>query len=302
VSRRRLLPILAVLALAGTLVSLASLRLTEPAGVDAKAASGPLPVDVAGAVPGLNGLVPGLDAPVAPAAPAAKPVAAKPAAGQPAAAKTTTVTIMNFAYSPASVSVVVGDTVVWTNHDSAPHNVVVSTGPEKFTSPTLQTGQSFSFTFTKEGSYAYYCSIHPQMKASVTVQGGATQPPPTNPPPSQPGTCVSRQALDAFMAHVRSAHLERSLFQQVTDILAIDQYVLTHTVWLETVLQPVFDGTADQVVKDTLAPVMAHINSAHLERSPVQQVNDILAADQYVLTHTVWLETVLAPLAEQLSC
>lgn len=88
----------------------------------------------------------------------------------------------------------------------------------------------------------------------------------------------------------------------VTDILAIDQYVLTHTVWLETVLQPVFDGTADQVVKDTLAPVMAHINSAHLERSPLQQVNDILAIDQYIVSHTVWLETVLAPLAGQLTC
>jgi hypothetical protein len=104
------------------------------------------------------------------------------------------------------------------------------------------------------------------------------------------------------MAHVKAAHLERSPFQQVTDILAIDQYVLTHTVWLEQVLQPVFDGTADQVVKDTLAPVIAHIQAAHLERSPLEQVNDILATDQYILTHTVWLETVLAPAAEQLTC
>lgn len=81
-----------------------------------------------------------------------------------------------------------------------------------------------------------------------------------------------------------------------------DQYVLTHTVWLEQVLRPVYDGTADQVVKDTLAPVIAHIEAAHLERSPLQQVDDILAADQYVLTHTVWLGQVLAPTAEQLTC
>jgi hypothetical protein len=74
------------------------------------------------------------------------------------------------------------------------------------------------------------------MKATVTVQG-ASEPPPGNPPPGG-DTCVSKQALDAFTAHVRSAHLERSLLQQVTDILAIDQYVLTHTVWLETVLAP----------------------------------------------------------------
>src|SRR5262249_33819184 len=152
------------------------------------------------------------------------------------------------------------------------------------------------------GTYKYYCSIHPDMQATVTVEGGgsSTPPPstsPTAPPSTSPpaaGDCVSAEALDAFMAHVKSAHLERSPFDQVNDILAVDQYVLTHTVWLEQVLKPVFDGTADQVVKDTLAPVMAHIQSAHLERSPLQQVTDILAIDQYVLTHTVWLETVVA--------
>lgn len=310
--RRRLLMALAVLALAGALISLASLRATdstpEAVGVADAAATGLLPGDLTGALPGLTGVLPGVIAPVAPIAPAAvlpvanAPAAAAPAATAPSVARTVAVTIMNFTYSPASVSIAPGDTVTWTNHDSAPHNVVVSSGPERFTSPTLQTGQSFSFTFRQAGSYAYYCSIHPNMKASVTVQGGGGTPPPPGNPPGQPGKCVSKQALDAFMAHVKAAHLERSLFQQITDILAIDQYVLTHTVWLESVLQPVFDGTADQAVRDTLAPVMAHIKTAHLERSPLQQVTDILAVDQYVLTHTVWLETVLAPLAGQLTC
>jgi amicyanin len=207
---------------------------------------------------------------------------------------------MNFAYSPATLTITVGDTVTWTNHDSAPHNVVVSDGPEKFTSPTLQTGQSFSYTFTKAGTYAYYCSIHPNMKASVTVQGGGTEPPPTTPPGA--GKCVSKQVLDTFMAHVKSAHLERGLLDQVTDILDINQYVLTHTVWVEQLLQPLYDGTGDQAVKDALAPLIAHINSAHLERSPLQQVNDILAADQYVATHTAMIEAVVAPLAAQATC
>jgi plastocyanin len=307
--RRRLLVVLAVFALVGTLISLASLRLTgsssAPAqvSVDDRAATGLLPGT--DAVPGLNNVLPAPLVPAAPApaagAPGTAPAAPAPAA--PAAAKTTSVTIMNYAFSPAAVTISVGDTVTWTNHDSAAHNVVVSSGPETFTSPTLQTGQSFSFTFTKAGTYAYYCAIHPEMKATVTV-GGTSQPPPTSPPTNPPGStkCVSKQALDAFMAHVKSAHLERSPFDQVNDILNVNQYVLTHTTWLETVLQPVFDGTADQTVKDTLAPVIAHINSAHLERSPLQQVNDILATDQYILTHTAWLETVLAPLAQQLTC
>ena len=286
--RRRNWPIaVAILALATALFSLATLRGGQ---TDQAAPSATTNVDLAAlakqgplAVPLYQGL------------------AQEQAA--PAAASTKSVEAMGYKFTPATLSIAVGDTVTWTNHDSAPHNVVISDGPVKFTSPTLNTGDTYTYTFTVAGKYDYYCSIHPDMQASITVEGDSTTPPPTtgtSTPPS--GDCVSSQALSAFMAHVKSAHLERGLFQQVTDILDVNQYVLTHTVWLEQVLKPVFDGTADQVVKDTLAPVIAHIQSAHLERSPLQQVTDILAVDQYVLTHTVWLETVLKPAAEQLTC
>jgi amicyanin len=297
---RRLLPLVALLAMAGFLVALTSLRAAGPAAesVDLAAQSG------SAAHAGMAGMQE--EAAPAAAEAAAEPAAAAPAAAAPAAAESgsstaaaASVDIMGFAYSPANLTIAVGDTVTWTNHDTAPHNVVISDGPVKFTSPTLETGDTYTYTFTVAGTYDYYCSIHPDMQASVTVEGSGTEPPPTTPPAS---SCIPSDVLDTFMAHVESAHLERSLFQQVTDILAIDQYVLTHTVWLEQVLQPVYDGTADQVVKDTLAPVMAHIQAAHLERSPLQQVQDILAIDQYVLTHTVWLEQVLASAAAQLTC
>jgi plastocyanin len=290
---RRLLPLVALVAMAGFMVALSALRTDQaaPAGVDlaAQQAAAQPQAAPAAALPGVAEALPVAAAPATPASSGAAPTAAA----------TTQITIMNYAFSPANVTIDVGDTVVWTNHDTAPHNVVISDGPVKFTSPTLNTGDTFTYTFTVAGTYDYYCSIHPDMKASVTVVGdGGTDP---TPPPAA-DSCVSKQTLDAFMAHVKAAHLERSPFQQVTDILAVDQYVLTHTVWLEQVLQPVYDGTADQVVKDTLVPVIAHIQAAHLERSPLQQVNDILATDQYILTHTVWLETVLAPAAEQLTC
>jgi len=295
--RSRLLPLVALLAMAGFLVALTSLKAAAPEDVDlaAQTAASEAHADMAAAP---AAAAPAAAAPqVAEAAPAA---AAAPAASSGSSTTAaTSVDIMNFAYSPANLTISVGDTVVWTNHDTAPHNVVISDGPVKFTSPTLNQGDTFTYTFTVAGTYDYYCSIHPDMKASVTVEGGGSEEP--TPPPAA-GDCVSSQVLDAFMAHVKSAHLERSPFEQVTDILAIDQYVLTHTVWLEQVLKPVYDGTADQVVKDTLAPIIAHIEAAHLERSPLQQVTDILAADQYILTHTVWLETVLAPAAEQLTC
>jgi amicyanin len=297
--RRRLLPLVALVAMAGFMVSLSALRTEDaaPAGVDLaaqQAAAQTQAAQQAAPAAALPGVAEALPVAAAPAA-----AADSGSSGAAATAATTSITIMNYAYSPANVTIKVGDTVVWTNHDTAPHNVVISDGPVKFTSPTLNTGETFTYTFTVAGTYDYYCSIHPDMKASVTVEGdGGTDP---TPPPAT-GGCVSSDVLDAFMAHVKAAHLERSPFQQVTDILAVDQYVLTHTVWLEQVLQPVFDGTADQVVKDTLAPVIAHIQAAHLERSPLEQVNDILATDQYILTHTVWLETVLAPAAEQLTC
>jgi amicyanin len=298
---RRLLPLIALVAMAGFLIALSSLRAAAPEseGVDLAAQSG------AAAHAGMAGMEEA--APAAAEQQAAEPAVAAPAAAAPAAdsssgsstAASASVDIMNYAYSPANLTISVGDTVVWTNHDAAPHNVVISDGPVKFTSPTLETGDTFTYTFTVAGTYDYYCSIHPDMQASVTVEGSGTEPPPTTPPAS---SCIPSDVLATFMAHVESAHLERSLFEQVTDILAVDQYVLTHTVWLEQVLKPVYDGTADQVIKDTLAPVMAHIQAAHLERSPLQQVTDILAVDQYVLTHTVWLEQVLAPAAEQLTC
>ncbi|HEX6361045.1 cupredoxin family copper-binding protein [Actinophytocola sp.] len=291
--RNRLLPLLALVAMAGFLIALSALKSAGPADVDLAAAN-----EAHAEMAGAQEEAPAVALPgVAQAQPAAAAPAAAPSS---TASSSTSVDIMNYAFSPANLTISVGDTVVWTNHDTAPHNVVVSDGPVKFTSPTLNQGDTFTYTFTVAGTYDYYCSIHPDMKASITVEGGSDTPAP--PPPSEGSGCVSSEVLSAFMAHVQAAHLERSPFEQVTDILAIDQYVLTHTVWLEQVLKPVYDGTADQVVKDTLAPIIAHIEAAHLERSPLQQVDDILATDQYILTHTVWLEQVLAPAAEQLTC
>lgn len=79
------------------------------------------------------------------------------------------VSIKNFAYSPASMTVPVGTTVTWTNNDSVAHTVTSDSG-KILDSGTIQPGQTFSFTFTKAGTYAYHCAIHPRMKATMTVQ------------------------------------------------------------------------------------------------------------------------------------
>jgi len=77
------------------------------------------------------------------------------------------VSIMNFSFNPNGLTVKVGTKVTWTNHDSVTHTVTANQGA--FNSPVLP-GSSFSFTFTKAGTYAYHCMIHPYMMATIVVQ------------------------------------------------------------------------------------------------------------------------------------
>ena len=76
--------------------------------------------------------------------------------------------IQGFAYSPSSITINVGDTIVWTNYDSASHTVTSNDGT--FDSGGISTGSTFSFTFTNAGTFNYFCSPHPNMTGSVTVQ------------------------------------------------------------------------------------------------------------------------------------
>jgi|ERR1700722_8378475 plastocyanin len=79
----------------------------------------------------------------------------------------TAVTIDNFTFAPAELTVKVGTTVTWTNHDDIPHTVV-SAG--KFRSKAMDTDNSFSFTFTDAGEYKYFCSLHPHMTGTIKVE------------------------------------------------------------------------------------------------------------------------------------
>lgn len=102
-----------------------------------------------------------------------------------AEAATQHVAMENYAYSPSSLTIQVGDTVTWTNHDQAPHNVVTTSGPASLQSPMLAQGESWSFTFTVPGTYSYYCTVHPDMRAQVIVQPAETQEPAPVPAPVQ---------------------------------------------------------------------------------------------------------------------
>jgi plastocyanin len=78
------------------------------------------------------------------------------------------VKIDNFSFGPQTLTVSVGTTVVWTNRDDIPHTVVSTDGV--FKSKVRDTDEKFSYTFTKAGTYPYFCSVHPKMTGKVVVQ------------------------------------------------------------------------------------------------------------------------------------
>jgi len=87
---------------------------------------------------------------------------------QPSAPAGAVITIRNFDFAPMSVTVPVGGSVTWHNMDPEPHTVTSVDG--LFRSGGIDQGESYTFRFTKAGTYAYLCSIHPQMRATVVVK------------------------------------------------------------------------------------------------------------------------------------
>jgi plastocyanin len=93
---------------------------------------------------------------------------------------TQAVTIADFAFSPASLTINVGDTVTWTNNDSATHTATATDG--SFDTGELAQGASGSVTFDTAGTFNYICSIHPQMTGTIIVQEAGGEPTATEPP------------------------------------------------------------------------------------------------------------------------
>jgi plastocyanin len=85
-------------------------------------------------------------------------------------ASTMEVKVDNFSFGPVTLTVPVGTTVMWTNRDDIPHTIVSTDDPKAFKSKVLDTDEKFSFTFSKPGTYPYFCSIHPKMIGKVIVQ------------------------------------------------------------------------------------------------------------------------------------
>lgn len=93
------------------------------------------------------------------------------AAQADSATHTATVHMTDFSFKPDALTVQVGDTVVFQNDDDVTHNV----SADAFKSGDIDGGKSWKYTFTKAGTYAYVCTYHPGMKATITVKGSAKE-------------------------------------------------------------------------------------------------------------------------------
>lgn len=78
------------------------------------------------------------------------------------------VTIDNFTFGPPELTVAVGTTVKWVNHDDIPHTVVDKN--KAFRSKALDTDDAFSFTFASAGTFDYFCGLHPHMVGKIVVR------------------------------------------------------------------------------------------------------------------------------------
>jgi len=80
--------------------------------------------------------------------------------------------IDNFTFAPQTLTINAGTTVTWTNKDDIPHGIASSNNafPK---SKALDTDDSFSFRFTKPGTYPYFCYVHPHMTGTIVVEAAA---------------------------------------------------------------------------------------------------------------------------------
>ena len=101
---------------------------------------------------------------------AATPAAATVAtAAQPASNAARKISISNFTFAPATMTVRAGEEVTWVNEDDTPHTVLGTDPGSPLKSPALDTGDKYSVTLTQPGTYRYFCSLHPHMTGTITV-------------------------------------------------------------------------------------------------------------------------------------
>jgi LPXTG-motif cell wall-anchored protein len=151
----------------------------EPAPPEQAPAAAPAPAQASPAEPAPAAPTPAAPTPAEPAAAPPEPQVladereeAEAAEPKAIAAASGSVTIADFSFAPATITVSQGDTVTWTNDGPTPHSATASDG--SFDTGIFPKGQSRSHTFNDAGTFAYICTPHPYMKGTVVVQASQT--------------------------------------------------------------------------------------------------------------------------------
>jgi hypothetical protein len=117
------------------------------------------------------------------------------------------------------------------------------------------------------------------------------------------GRCSSGlvpETATPIFAHVEKAHLERSPTQQASDVQATGDYVALHLAWIGAFTAPA-GKAAPAAGEGAASAFQGHVQKAHVERSPTDQVADITQTDDYVLLHTVLVESMGRSLTDSLA-
>ena len=145
------------------------------------------------------------------------------------AANDTTVTIADFQFTPASITIHVGDTVTWTNHGPSAHTATANNG--SFNTGVLQKGQSASHTFNTAGTFTYICSIHPFMHGTVVVLANTTSTTPaTTPTSTTPATTTPTTTTPATTTQATTTSPSTTAAQSTADTLPMTGFALTGTI------------------------------------------------------------------------
>jgi plastocyanin len=140
------------------------------------------------------------------------------------AASDTTVTIADFQFTPASITIHVGDTVTWTNHGPSAHTATANDG--SFNTGVLQKGQSASHTFNTAGTFTYICSIHPFMHGTVVVLANTT----STTPATTPTSTTPASTTPATTTPATTTSPSTSAAQSTANTLPMTGFALTGTI------------------------------------------------------------------------
>jgi plastocyanin len=214
-----------------------------------------------------------------------------------AAAKPAQVPIAKNMFTPAELTVSVGQAVVWTNEDAAPHTVTTTSAPVKFDSGAFGQGKSWSYTFTQTGVYKYYCAVHPDMVGTVTVVNAPAT-------PAKPAKAKVHRAKVHKAAATPAAAGESMPGMGSGDNAAPtaangNNAKTPHSdssmPGMNMEHSPSARPAADDPISGAYNPFMQHLEYAHFNRGPGAQVQDISEFDQWLANHQKLFRMMLDP-------